>query len=218
VKSDKLTVQGDEQAVQSTRLYAPEDGTIVSLSGQVGEVVSGSGTTKASSSSATGSGSSATGATGASSSSSSSSSAFAVLSDLSTMHLVAPLSKSRFAGLQAAEDDRGAVAGQARDHAPAQLLSALLDGHGVGGDSRRGNVDALGLLDDDFGGGAHSGLQARLHLVELEGHVVADGPAVAGREDGDFADVGCHLASFERFDGHGCDLADLHVADFRKRS
>ncbi len=113
VKSDKLTVQSDEQAVQSTRLYAPEDGTIVSLSGQVGEVVSGSGTTKASSSSATGSGSSATGATGgsgsgrsatgaasSSSSSSSSSSAFAVLSDLSTMHLVAPLSESEIGNVK----------------------------------------------------------------------------------------------------------------------
>jgi multidrug efflux pump subunit AcrA (membrane-fusion protein) len=113
VKSDKLTVQSDEQAVQSTRLYAPEDGTIVSFSGQVGEVVSGSGTTKASSSSATGSGSSATGATGgsgsgrsatgaasSSSSSSSSSSAFAVLSDLSTMHLVAPLSESEIGNVK----------------------------------------------------------------------------------------------------------------------
>ena len=70
VKSDKLTVQSDEQAVQDTKLYAPEDGTIVSLSGQVGEIVSGSGTTKASSasSSSSGSGSSAAGAAGASSS------------------------------------------------------------------------------------------------------------------------------------------------------
>jgi multidrug efflux pump subunit AcrA (membrane-fusion protein) len=111
VKSDKLTVQSDEQAVQDTKLYAPDDGTIVSLSGQVGEVVSGSGTTRASSasSSSSGSGSSAAGAAGASSasrsasgssgasgssSSSSSSSAFAVLSDLASMQLVVPLSES----------------------------------------------------------------------------------------------------------------------------
>jgi multidrug efflux pump subunit AcrA (membrane-fusion protein) len=113
VKSDRLTVQSDEEAVQSTKLYAPEDGTIVSLTGQVGEVVTGSGTTRASSS-AGGSSSSGSGAsgsatagasgrsatTGASSSaastgsSSSSSSAFAVLSDLSSMQLVAPLSES----------------------------------------------------------------------------------------------------------------------------
>ncbi|HLM86632.1 MAG TPA: HlyD family efflux transporter periplasmic adaptor subunit [Solirubrobacteraceae bacterium] len=109
VRSDALTVHGDEQAVQNTNLYAPESGTIVSLSGQVGEVVSASGTTRGSSatSSASGSGSSAAaagssaatgrsaaGASGASSSSSSSSTAFAVLSDLSSMQLVVPLSES----------------------------------------------------------------------------------------------------------------------------
>jgi len=110
VKSDALTAQSDEQAVQNTNLYAPESGTIVSLSGQVGEVVSASGTTRASSaSSSSGSGSSGTGATGASaagrsatgtssasssSSSSNSSSSFAVLSDLSSMQLVVALSES----------------------------------------------------------------------------------------------------------------------------
>jgi HlyD family secretion protein len=111
VKSDQLTVKNDEETVGDTKLYAPQDGTIVSLSGQVGEVVSGSGTTKASSSSSSssgssGSGSSATGAsstagrstTDSSSSSSaasgSSSSAFAVLSDLSSMQLVVALSES----------------------------------------------------------------------------------------------------------------------------
>jgi multidrug efflux pump subunit AcrA (membrane-fusion protein) len=114
VKSDKLTVQSAERAVQETRLYAPESGTIVSLSGQVGETVSGGGTTKASSASST-AGESATSASsagragaasstgvsssaGASSSASggsgSSSSAFAILSDLSSMKLVAPLSES----------------------------------------------------------------------------------------------------------------------------
>jgi multidrug efflux pump subunit AcrA (membrane-fusion protein) len=116
VKSDTLTVQGDEQAVQNTKLYAPEDGTIVSLSGQVGETVSGSGTTKASTSSASssgGSGSTATGAAGAStgarssaastsstSASSSSSSAFAVLSDLNSMQLVVPLSESEISDVK----------------------------------------------------------------------------------------------------------------------
>jgi hypothetical protein len=112
VKSDQLTVQSDEEAVANTKLYAPETGTIVSLSGQVGEVVSASGTTRASSSSSSGSGSSGSGAsatggastgrsaTGASStssssnSSSSSSSSFAVLSDLSSMQLVVALSES----------------------------------------------------------------------------------------------------------------------------
>ncbi len=119
VKSDRLTVQSDEQAVQSTKLYAPEDGTIVSLSGQVGEVVSGSGTSRASASSSSSSGSGATGsggaagtgrsATGSSSSStsagasSSTSSAFAVLSDLSSMELVAPLSESEIGNVKAGQ-------------------------------------------------------------------------------------------------------------------
>jgi multidrug efflux pump subunit AcrA (membrane-fusion protein) len=120
VRSEKLTVQSDEQSVQDTRLYAPESGTIVSLSGQVGEVVSGSGTTKASSSTSSSSGSgasatdtsgtaaagrSATGASSASSSSSgsSSSSAFAVLSDLSSMQLVVPLSESEIVHVKAGQ-------------------------------------------------------------------------------------------------------------------
>jgi multidrug efflux pump subunit AcrA (membrane-fusion protein) len=104
VKSDRLTVQSDEQAVQDTKLYAPQDGTIVSLSGEVGETASASGTTKASSSSSssssssTGTGASALGgsSTGSSSSStdSSSSSSFAVLSNLSSMQLVVALSES----------------------------------------------------------------------------------------------------------------------------
>jgi multidrug efflux pump subunit AcrA (membrane-fusion protein) len=120
VKSAKLTVQSDEQAVQDTKLYAPENGTIVSLSGQVGEVVSGSGTTKGSSSSSSSSGSDsgATGATGASaagrtasgassdssgSSGSASSSAFAVLSDLSSMQLVVALSESEIIHVKAGQ-------------------------------------------------------------------------------------------------------------------
>jgi multidrug efflux pump subunit AcrA (membrane-fusion protein) len=124
VKSGKLTVQSDEQAVQDTKLYAPEDGTIVSLSGQVGETVSGSGTTKASSasSSSSGSGSGAAGGAGgsaagarsgstsssgssssSSSSGSGSSSSFAVLSDLNSMQLVVPLSESEVGNVKAGQ-------------------------------------------------------------------------------------------------------------------
>jgi multidrug efflux pump subunit AcrA (membrane-fusion protein) len=118
VRSDTLTVRSDEQAVQDTKLYAPQSGTIASLNGQVGEVVSGSGTTRASSGSS-GSGSSSTGATGtgatgrssalgassasssaASTGSSSSSSAFAVLTDLSSMQLVVPLSESEISNVK----------------------------------------------------------------------------------------------------------------------
>jgi multidrug efflux pump subunit AcrA (membrane-fusion protein) len=109
VKSDRLAVENDEQALSDTRLFAPISGTIVSLSGEVGEAVTASGTTRASSSSS-GSGSSASGASAASglgratagsgsgessgSGSGSSSSPFAVLSDLSSMQLVVALSES----------------------------------------------------------------------------------------------------------------------------
>ncbi len=126
VSSDKLTVQSAEQAVQNTKLYAPEDGTIVSLTGQVGETVSGGGTTKASSSSSSsssgsGAGSTATGGASAaggasagsssasksssssSGSSSSSNSSFAVLSDLSSMQLVVALSESEIGSVKAGQ-------------------------------------------------------------------------------------------------------------------
>lgn len=107
VKSDRLAVESDEQAVAATRLYAPTSGTIVSLSGEVDESVAGGGTTRAAgseaspSSSAASSGAATTGRSSAgstssssSASTSSSSSAFAVLSDLSSMQLVVPLSES----------------------------------------------------------------------------------------------------------------------------
>lgn len=115
VKSDELTVRGDEQAVQDTKLYAPEDGTIASLSGQVGEVVSASGTSRASSSSssssssgsgasaaggASSSGRSAAGSSSSSGSSGSSSSPFAILSDLSRMRLVVALSESEIGSVR----------------------------------------------------------------------------------------------------------------------
>jgi multidrug efflux pump subunit AcrA (membrane-fusion protein) len=115
VKSDQLTVRSDEEALADTKLFAPQDGTLVSLSGEVGETVSAKGTTKSSSSSSSGgsgSGSSAssavglgasatgTSASGSADSSSASSSAFAVLSDLSSMQLVVPLSESEVGSVE----------------------------------------------------------------------------------------------------------------------
>src|SRR5581483_654280 len=103
VKSARLTVENDERSVAHTRLTAPESGTIVSLGGEVGEAVSGGGTSRAPSESSESSGSGGGGGGGANSSdgssssssqSSSSSGAFAVLSDLSSMKLVVPLSES----------------------------------------------------------------------------------------------------------------------------
>jgi multidrug efflux pump subunit AcrA (membrane-fusion protein) len=110
VRSDRLTVQSDEEAVADTRLYAPEDGTIASLSGEVGEVVSGGGTTRASSgessSASTGGGTasgSAKSAAGSSSATGASSSSFAVLSNLSSMRLVVPLSESEVGSVRAGQ-------------------------------------------------------------------------------------------------------------------
>jgi multidrug efflux pump subunit AcrA (membrane-fusion protein) len=115
VRSGRLTVRSDEQAVQDTNLYAPESGTIVALSGQVGEVVSGAGTTRAAGASAasaatgsTGAGASGRGAAASASassggSSSAASSVFAVLSDLSSMQLVVPLSESEIGKVKAGQ-------------------------------------------------------------------------------------------------------------------
>jgi multidrug efflux pump subunit AcrA (membrane-fusion protein) len=109
VKSDRLAVQSAEQALSDAKLFAPMTGTLVSLSGEVGEAVTASGTTRASTSSSSsgssGSGSSsaasafgaasaASGSGSSGSGSGSSSSSFAVLSDLSSMQLVVPLSES----------------------------------------------------------------------------------------------------------------------------
>ena len=49
-------------------------------------------------------------------------------------------------------------------------------------DGARGDVQAFGLLDDHFGGGAHPDFQACGFLVELEGDVVADRAAAARRD------------------------------------
>jgi multidrug efflux pump subunit AcrA (membrane-fusion protein) len=146
VKSDRLTVQSDEQAVQNTNLYAPESATIVSLSGQVGEVVSGSGTTRAassagtSSSSGTSAGGGATSATGrsttgatSSSSAASSSSAFAVLSDLSSMQLVVALSESEIGNVK-----------------PGQIATVTVEA--LGGSKLAAHVSEVALLSTSSSG------------------------------------------------------------------
>ncbi len=118
VQSDRLTVEGAEQALADTKMYAPKTGTIVSLNGEVGEDVSAQGTTKTASTESSGasgtsgsgaSASSASGRTGAqtagssaasSSSGASSGSAFAILSDLSSMRLVVALSESEIGAVR----------------------------------------------------------------------------------------------------------------------
>jgi multidrug efflux pump subunit AcrA (membrane-fusion protein) len=111
VKADQLVVQSDEKALADTKLYAPETGTIVTLSGEVGETVSGTGTTRASSATSSASAGSTSGAGGAgaaagasasssSSSGSSTTTPFAVLSDLSSLQLVVPLSESEIGSVK----------------------------------------------------------------------------------------------------------------------
>jgi multidrug efflux pump subunit AcrA (membrane-fusion protein) len=167
VSSDRLTVQSDEEAVQNTRLFAPEDGTIVSLSGQVGETVSGGGTTKASSSSsssaggsgtgtaATGGASAAGGGAGASSSSSkssdsssSSSSSFAILSDLSSMQLVVALSESEIGNVKVGQ--------------PATVTVEALNGAKLAA-----HVSEVALLSTSSSGGAVS-YDVTFQLDQLE--------------------------------------------------
>jgi macrolide-specific efflux system membrane fusion protein len=111
-RSDQLTVESDEQAVQDTKLYAPRDGTIVTLSGEVGETVSATGTTNASSTSSSGGSESSTGSSAGAASSSGSS--FAVLSDLASMKLVVSLSESEI--------------GEVKDGQPATVSVEALSG------------------------------------------------------------------------------------------
>jgi multidrug efflux pump subunit AcrA (membrane-fusion protein) len=121
VRSDALAVQNDEKALANTKLLAPQTGTIVSLAAEVGESVSGGGTTRSPGSSSSGSsGSSSAGSGGASAASSlgagasaddssssgsgsSDSSPFAVLSDLSSMQLVVPLSESEVGSVRSGQ-------------------------------------------------------------------------------------------------------------------
>ncbi|MFZ2049754.1 MAG: HlyD family efflux transporter periplasmic adaptor subunit, partial [Solirubrobacteraceae bacterium] len=126
VKSDKLAVQSNEEALANTKLYAPQTGTLVSLSGEVGETVSGTGTTKASSSGSSSESSDAAASSSAlgrstaaasresSDDSSSTGSSFAVLSDLSSMQLVVPMSESEI--------------GQVKDGQPATVTIEALEG------------------------------------------------------------------------------------------
>lgn len=139
VKSDRLAVQSDEEALANTKLYAPQSGTLVSLSGEVGETVSATGTTKASSSSSSSSsaegsssatsalGRSTTAASHESSGGSSSSSSFAVLSDLSSMQLVVPMSESEI--------------GQVKDGQPATVTIEALESRKVSAE-----VTAISML------------------------------------------------------------------------
>jgi multidrug efflux pump subunit AcrA (membrane-fusion protein) len=118
VKSDSLAVKSAAETLADTKLYAPRTSTIVSLSGEVGETVSGGGTTKSSGGGSSGSSSTGSGASTAaslgdgasvnsgssgSSGSGASSSSFAVLSDLSSMQLVVPLSESEVGSVRSGQ-------------------------------------------------------------------------------------------------------------------
>jgi multidrug efflux pump subunit AcrA (membrane-fusion protein) len=99
LRQARLTVESARQEVRETALRAPISGTIASVSGSVGEIVSGeaSAATGASSSESGGGGIGGLGAVGASSSTSSSSgssSAFIVLSQLARLKMEVSFSES----------------------------------------------------------------------------------------------------------------------------
>jgi multidrug efflux pump subunit AcrA (membrane-fusion protein) len=107
VHNDELAVRAAQEALANTKLLAPETGTVVTLTGSVGETVSATGSSRASTSSSssstsTGSGASSTSAaagassTGSSSSGAggSSSSSFAVISNLEELQMVVAVSES----------------------------------------------------------------------------------------------------------------------------
>ncbi len=116
VHSDELSVQSAEEALADTRLYATDAGTVASVSGNVGDVVSaasaGSSTSGGGSATGTAAGSGASSGTGrgggtsasagsgtgssssSSGSGSSATSALIVITDLSSMQMVVPFSES----------------------------------------------------------------------------------------------------------------------------
>ena len=106
VRTDKIAVKSAETALQHTKLLAPQEGTVITLSGTVGETVTATGTSKvstattsSSSTSGSTSGQGAGSSSGASTSSSSASSAFAVISNLRSMQVVVPLSEAEIANV-----------------------------------------------------------------------------------------------------------------------
>ena len=96
----------------------------------------------------------------------------------------------------------------------ASCLPLSHDGDRAGFDGARRNVQAFGLLDNDFRCRAHPNFQPFRFLVELEGDVVADCAAAARWHLADAHDVRGHLPAVECFDRHGRDLPHMDVADF----
>ena len=68
VKTAKLTVESDKRAISETRLYAPADGTVASISKTAGEAVTGSGASSGEAGSEASAGSASGGTAGAASS------------------------------------------------------------------------------------------------------------------------------------------------------
>ncbi len=96
LREAQLSVKSAEQEIRQTTLRAPISGTIASVSGVVGETVSGesSGASSAAGSSSAAGGASGLGGSGSSSAAASSSQAFIVLSQLGRMKMEVSLSES----------------------------------------------------------------------------------------------------------------------------
>lgn len=105
LNSAKVAVTQARKAVEQTLLKAPQAGTVISVSGRVGQVVAGGGSAAVSSSGSSGSGSgtSASGSSGSSVSSGSSSS-FIVIADLATLTVTANIAEADAASVKAGQD------------------------------------------------------------------------------------------------------------------
>ncbi|HEX2702544.1 MAG TPA: efflux RND transporter periplasmic adaptor subunit [Solirubrobacteraceae bacterium] len=129
VSSAELTVKSDTAALAGTKLYAPSNGTIASISGAVGdEVTAGTGSSSANDgSSGTGASSALSSAASSSSTSSSSSgSGFIVLADLSSMQLVVSVSESDIGSIKVGQPATISVAALPSEEFAAKVTAISL--------------------------------------------------------------------------------------------
>ena len=108
VRSDEAAVRSAELALVHTKLLAPQEGTIITLSGAAGETVTATGSKKVSTAvtsttSTSGSTSSQASSSSSGASAASASTAFAVISNLKSMQLVVALSEAEIANVHASQ-------------------------------------------------------------------------------------------------------------------
>jgi len=179
IQTAQTSVDVAQRAVDDTTLTAPADGTVTTVNGQVGQMVSGGG------SAAAGSGSSAGSSSAGSASSSASTSGFLTLTNLTGLEVKAGFSETDAAKLKVGM--------------PASVTLAALPGQGLAAhlfsiDSTAtvvSNVvtyNAVLLLDDTVGG-IKPGMTAAVTVVTAEKDGVVHVPTAAVRGQGANATV-----------------------------